>query len=118
MEGRVKIPFKLPSLNDYIRAERTHRQIAAKMKRKVQDDIGWYINALPVFENPVIVDFEWLEMTKRRDLDNIDFAKKFILDAMVECGKIKDDSQKYVRALNNVVTIGDEAGVIVTVREI
>lgn len=32
----------------------------------------------------------------RRDADNIQSAQKFILDAMVKCGVIKNDSRKYI----------------------
>ena len=34
---------------------------------------------------------KWYEPNKKRDLDNICFAKKFILDALVGCGTIKAD---------------------------
>ena len=54
------------------------------MKRNAQDSIAWFIKALPRFEHPVTIDFHWIDRTMRRDLDNISFAKKFILDALVE----------------------------------
>ena len=34
---KIVIPFTLPGLNDYIAAERVHRQKAAKMKRYWQE---------------------------------------------------------------------------------
>ena len=36
---KIVIPFTLPGLNDYIAAERVHRQKAAKMKRYWQEAV-------------------------------------------------------------------------------
>ena len=112
------IQMKLPSLNDYINAERTNRYMGANMKRNTQDGISWFIGKLPTFENPVTIHFHWIEKTSRRDLDNVAFAKKFILDALVENGKLKDDSQKYVRGFTDTFEKGKENEVIVTIEEV
>ncbi len=40
--------------------------------------------------------FRWYEEDKRRDIDNIAFAKKFILDALVKTGILPDDSRKWL----------------------
>ena len=84
--GKVtcEIPLRLPSLNEYINECRKNRFAGAKMKSDVEDAIGWYISQLPRFESPVEIHFHWIEGNKKRDLDNICFAKKFILDALVK----------------------------------
>lgn len=46
----------------------------------------------------MIVEITWYEKNKRRDPDNVAFAKKFILDSLVESGVLARDSQKYVSA--------------------
>ena len=51
---------------------------------------------MPTFEKPVHVYFAWVEPNRRRDIDNIAFAHKFILDGLVDAGVLKGDSQKYV----------------------
>lgn len=104
--NRVEIPMRLPSLNDYVDACRTsgvrgyyknkHWNKGNEMKQRVQADIMPYLKKLGVFNNGIKVEFTWIEPDKRRDLDNICFAKKFILDAMVKGGVIPDDSRKYV----------------------
>ena len=58
-------------------------------------------------EYPVAVCFEWHEKTRRRDLDNIASAKKFILDALQECGILEGDGQKQIIAFNDSFAIGD-----------
>lgn len=117
-EVTCRIQMKLPSLNDYINTERTNRFMAAKLKRNTQDGIAWFIAKLPTFENPVSIHFHWIEKTAKRDLDNVSFAKKFILDALVENGKLKDDSQKYVKGFTDTFGKGKENEVIVTIKEV
>lgn len=45
---------------------------------------------------PVHIVFTWIEPNKRRDLDNISFAKKFIIDALVRSDVLIDDGWSYV----------------------
>ena len=40
--------------------------------------------------------FTWFEPTRRRDPDNIAFAKKFIFDGLIQAGIIKGDGWKQV----------------------
>ena len=97
------IEQKLPSLNDVISKNRANRMMGAKLKREVQDDILTYIR-LAVLHGDLhassgkrcTLSITWHEKTKRRDVDNIQSAQKFILDAMVEGGILEDDSRKYV----------------------
>lgn len=112
-----EIRMKLPSLNDYIRICRANKYESAKFKRDIEFNIGWYICRLPVFENPVKIHFHWIEENKRRDLDNICFAKKFILDALVKNGKLKDDNRKCVTAFTDSFSYGKEAKVILEIEE-
>ena len=114
---KIEIPIKLPSLNDYINKCRTHKMAGAEMKKDIEQDIGWYINPLPVFEKPVKIHFHWIEGNKRRDLDNVAFAKKFILDSMVKCGKLKDDNRRFVQGFQDSFSYGNEYKVILDIRE-
>lgn len=102
------IPEKLPGLNDYIHAINRNKFIGNRLKRDVQDKIGLYILSAakggklsPVADYPVTVEFEWHETNRRRDLDNISSAKKFILDALKEYGILKDDGQKYISGIQD-----------------
>ena len=112
------IPMKLPSLNDYVRECRANRYKANGYKQAIEDEIAWHIRDLPRFESPVRIGFHWVEGSKRRDLDNIAFAKKFILDALVKCGKLKDDNRKCVAAFEDTFSYSDESKVILTIKEL
>jgi Holliday junction resolvase RusA-like endonuclease len=115
--NEIKIPYKLPSANDYIRACRTNYHMANKLKQEVEQDIAVYIKKLPKYSKPVKIHFHWIEANKRRDLDNICFAKKFILDALVKSGKLKDDNRKCVNGFTDTFSYGYETCVILKIEE-
>lgn len=115
---RVEIPLKLPSCNNYINACRTNRYAAAKMKSETEDAIGLFINRLPHYEKPVKIRFHWVEGNKKRDLDGICFAKKFILDSLVKFGKIDNDNVKHVTAFTDTFEYGDDWKVILEIEEV
>lgn len=115
---RVEIPFKLPSLNEYVDVCRTNRFKAAKYKKHLEEDIMIFLNTLPEFIHPIRIHFHWIESNKRRDLDNICFAKKFILDALVKAGKLKDDNRKCVTAFIDSFEYGSETKVILDIEEV
>lgn len=112
-----EIPLKLPSLNDYVRVCRANAFQASKYKRDLEDMIGYHIRLMPRFEKPVTIHFHWVEGNKRRDLDNIAFSKKFILDAMVKFGKLKDDNRKCVTAFTDTFTYGKDTKVVLIIEE-
>lgn len=87
-----EIPGILPTLNQYVDAERTNRFMAAKLKRGTQEQIEWLTLGHPIFDGHVYVAFTWIRPDMRSDKDNVAFAKKFILDALQEAGVIKNDS--------------------------
>lgn len=113
-----EIAMKLPSLNEYTNICRTNPYKASKFKKNLEDDIGVFIGRLPRFEKPVKIHFHWIEGNKRRDLDNIAFAKKFILDALVKYGKLKDDNRKCVTAFTDTFSYDKESRVILEIEEI
>lgn len=88
------------------------------MKKTVDSDIAYYINQLPKYDRPVKIHFIWVEENKRRDLDNVCFAKKFILDSMVKAGKLKDDNRNYVVGFEDSFKYDKESKVILEVEEI
>ncbi len=98
---RVEINEKLPSCNEYIKLCRTNKYAAAKMKVEIEQLIGCYILDLPRYDKPIKIHFHWIEGTKKRDWDNVCFAKKFILDSMVKYKKLSDDNRKIVTAFTD-----------------
>lgn len=98
---------KLPSLNDYIRAERERIGARGKfltkgavMKREWQQYISIFIRKDlrgVKIEKPVIIHYHYYEENRKRDIGNIHApAQKFVEDALQDCGVIANDNQKYV----------------------
>lgn len=118
MRAQATIDVKLPSLNEYITECRRNRYAGNTMKREIQNILAVYLMDLPEFEKPVMIHFHWIENNRRRDLDNIAFGKKFILDALVECGKLKGDSQKYVVGFTDTFEIQDWPKIEIDIEEV
>jgi Holliday junction resolvase RusA-like endonuclease len=112
------IDMKLPSLNEYINICRSNKYEAAQYKADIEADIALFLMRMPKYKNPIKIHFNWIEGNKRRDLDNICFAKKFILDAMVKAGKLKDDNRKCVTAFTDNFYYGKETKVILEIEEV
>lgn len=99
MEQRFTIYGRLDSLNDYTKSCRANRYGANAMKRKNEAKVieGIKRAGLKKAEHyPINLYIIWYEPNRRRDVDNITFATKFIQDALVKFGILEDDSQKYI----------------------
>ena len=95
----LNIAGRLSGLNEYTKACRTNKYAGAKLKEQNEKKVAAAINSTcPTFKfkTPVQIIYRWYEKNKRRDKDNIAFAKKFINDALVECGTLQGDGWQYV----------------------
>jgi len=100
----LELHGEFPTLNEYIRAERGSCFAAAKMKK------GWtaivWAEALaqmlpPVQHYPVKIHCTWRMKDARKDLDNVRFGVKFVLDGLVAAKVLIDDGQQYVAGLSD-----------------
>lgn len=93
------IKGRLAGLNEYTNAARTNRFRSADLKREMNDFILWQIRGqLRGYkaDGKVYLRFDWYEPNRRRDMDNVAFAKKFVQDALVNGGYLKNDGWKHV----------------------
>ncbi|MCX7774036.1 MAG: RusA family crossover junction endodeoxyribonuclease [Clostridia bacterium] len=92
---KLVIPGALPGLNEYIAAERQHRQKAAAMKKQYEHAIILLIKTQlrgVQFSGPVRMTYTWHEKDRRRDKDNVSsMGRKIIQDAMVKAGVLSND---------------------------
>lgn len=107
-----KIPFRLMSLNEYIDLNRICKFEASDYKKKLESDIMMFLHG--TVTEPVHVTFVWLEPNRRRDKDNVAFAKKFILDAMQKKGVLPNDNNRWITGFTDEFVYGKGEGVIVT----
>lgn len=101
MESKVILVIRgrLDNLNDYTRACRSDPRAGNRMKRQNEEIISGYIMQQLKgvrFKGRVYLHFRWVEANRNRDLDNVCFAKKFILDALVSNGVIETDGWRGV----------------------
>jgi len=104
MKHEFFINGKLPDLNDIIEASKVlfgkgkkRPSTYSKMKKEWTTAVVRIIREhnLPKMER-ISVSFVFIEPNMKRDFDNIDAGKKFILDALVASGVIKDDNWKHI----------------------
>lgn len=115
-----EINKRLPSFNEYTRQNRANKYAGAEMKKREEDYIYLAIkNQLGnlKIKNPVKVNFLWIEENGKRDLDNICFAKKFILDALVKAKVIENDNRKYILGFMDNFEYASFSKVIVELEE-
>lgn len=116
-----EIDKRLMGLNEYTKLNRTNKYAGASAKKEEQAYIIWKIREQlgnTKIDKPVVGNFTWIEENKRRDLDNICFAKKFILDALVQAGVLKDDNRKIVTNFTDSFGYANKSRVIVELEEI
>lgn len=106
----LTIKGQLPGLNEYTRACRTHYILGANMKADAEQLITLFINNqhLEPVKGKYRVFITWYEPNNKRDSDNVYFAKKFILDALVKAGIVEGDSRKYVNEFRDVIKTDKE----------
>ena len=96
------INMRLPSLNDYVDVNRKNKYEGNKFKSEIDDAIGWRIKQAKVAgnltpkEEPVDVLIDFYEPNRRRDVDNIQSATKYILDALVRQKILQNDGRRWV----------------------
>jgi len=111
------IPFSLISLNEYIDAERSNKFKASKIKKDLTNNIGYFCKQLKLNDCQHDLVIVWTTKDKRKDTDNVAFAVKFILDAVVKMGKLPSDGYKHIRNISHIREIGSE-NIVVTFNKV
>ena len=107
----IILPGTFTTLNEYIAANNRNRHISAKIKRDETERVilGCYnLKGVKPSEYPLNVTFSWYCTNRKSDPDNIAFAKKFILDGLVEAGMLENDGWKQINSLKDVFYIDKE----------
>lgn len=118
------IPFRLPGYNEQAHEDRRNKYSGAKLRKDTEEGIVWAIRTgmgrgtCQKITKPCVIRFTWVEQNNKRDLDNIAFAKKYILDAMQQAGMLENDSQKWVRGFRDEFAPGrGDSKVAVTIED-
>lgn len=112
---KIKIKGALDDLNTYIKAERSHRNMGAEMKKVNTEIVEWQTKNLePIKHYPLHVHITWFNRDEKKDPDNIAFAKKYILDGLKKSGVIKDDSRKYIKSFSDDFEVDKDEHIEIT----
>lgn len=93
-EQKLVIDGELIDLNTYINACRTNHFKGGILKK----DADWIVEVtakqqkLKPIKSPCFVEFSWYCKNKKKDKDNVCFAKKFIFDGLQNAGILEQDS--------------------------
>ena len=105
---KLIIPGTLPGLNEYIDANRLKKYAGAAMKRQaeaaVMAAIKRQMRGLKL-TRPVVLHYTWVEKDRRRDHDNVAFAQKFVQDALVHAGVLKNDGWAQVEGFTHAFRV-------------
>ena len=111
-QNNLTLSFGLPGLNEMIDVARGNRYASAKQKKKYTKLVEKELVAQHCIPKTpltsISVNCVWTESGRARDPDNIRVGIKYILDAMVNTGVLKDDSMKYVKFLSDTFQKGDK----------
>lgn len=115
---KYEIKLKLPSLNEYIASINKNRYKGNSLKKDTQNDILWFLTPKVKITVPVDIIFIWHEKDKRRDKDNVCFAKKFILDALQIAGILPNDNNRCINSLKDIFVYDKKYEVTVICMEV
>lgn len=104
---------RLDDLNKYTGKNRSNRYAGAKMKEANENIIKHAALSerdilQAKFSGKVHITYKWYEQNKRRDPDNIAFAKKFIQDALVDIGVLEGDGWRHIAGFTDEFYIDRE----------
>ena len=111
----ITIIYKFTALNEYTNSSRANKYLSGKIKKRETEIARLHFINTPPIKTPCKLKFTWIMKSKRMDLDNRAFSRKFILDGMVKANVIPDDSLKYVIGFQDEYEIGAEDGVRIEV---
>ena len=99
------IHSSLPTLNEYIQAERGYWAAAASVKKAATTNVQLEVmsqNRKPL-DGLVDINLYWITPDNKQDPDNIYFAVKFILDGIVKAKILQQDGRKNIRHISHAV---------------
>lgn len=95
------IPGRLAGANEFIGGANRHYHVGGRLKKRETAICAACCRALRPVNGPVMVQIRWFEKDLRRDIDNVAFGVKFILDGLRAAGKLPNDGRLWVRFISH-----------------
>ena len=91
------IPGPLPGLNKWLLAKGAGKYVYNAKKKKLEEKICYLcLEQKTAYYEQAWFWFEWLELHRRRNPDNVAADKKFILDGLVKARRLPEDGWSQV----------------------
>jgi Holliday junction resolvase RusA-like endonuclease len=100
---RFTVLGRLSGANEAILKARANKYASAGIKRSETKRCAMaaLLARIPSIKTPIRVHFHWVEPNMRRDLDNIRYAAKYILDGLQVMGALPDDGWRWVVSMSD-----------------
>lgn len=120
MTQQLWIPGPLPGMNEIVAAAKGFggRGVGySTMKKKWTNTVALLAKAERIHpvQGVAYLRFFWHERDRRRDLDNVAAAKKFIIDGLVAAKVLGGDGWDHIRGWNDAFIVTDKPGVEVAI---
>ncbi len=108
----LTIDGRYPSLNEFIDANRMHRQKGNQMKQRDMISLEYSIieqlRKVHITKS-VRIDYVYFEANKKRDLDNVSgYFHKIFQDALVNAGVLKNDTWQNIVGFSDTFYIDNK----------
>ena len=106
----------MPDLNDVLDRTKKHWSFYSMDKRKWTNAVAWGCQAQGVMPmmGPIHIHCVWRCKNRRKDPDNISFAKKYIIDGLSAASVIQNDGWEHVLGFSDRFIVEPDTGVDVT----
>ena len=101
---KIILPGEYTDLNSFLKKMSYNRFAGGAVKKSETERVFWECKSQkikPIKEYPVNIHFIWVCKNERKDVDNVRFAAKFILDGLVMAKVIDNDSRKFICGLSD-----------------
>lgn len=111
------VPGPLPDFATTVeRKAKSHWAAYRDIKKIWTESVYWVCRACAIEPmDRVFISFQWQELNRQRDPDNIAFAKKFVMDGLVQAKVLKNDGWNEVEGWTDTFVVNkNDPGVLVT----
>lgn len=93
--NKLIIPGHLPTMNEIIKAAKSHPIVYRNMKKQYTELVAWSAKGLPRIERANFT-ITWFCSNQRVDKDNVTAGQKFVFDGLVIAGVLDNDGWKQI----------------------
>ena len=108
---KITLQGEFADLNTHDNANRRNRFAGSKLKKEETDRVAWELckeKPIPKSIRPIHIDFIWHCKNKKKDKDNVAFAKKYIFDGMVKAGLLPNDGWNEIEDWTDSFQVSNE----------